>query len=446
MALSDPGDFTAYKVDEKLRRVIDQGAASSYVIAKTPLDAAPELRPFHPAERPPVTENGDVGVLDGTDWVNPGTGEVIGTTVEPAAVPETERTSWWPRDLAGLLAGDLEEEPAPSHLARTDGHRLFYAGKVNALIGESESGKTWVGLLAVAQALAVGQPVLYLDFEDTLAGITGRLRALGVTDAHLQHLTYISPDEDLDLPQKRDLDRGAPSAPADARAVRRRQRRHDAARARPGEEQGRHRVLAAAAAAAQAHRRLPRHHRPRHQEQGQPRQLRHRRAGQARRHRRLRPHGRGRPAVRPRHDRPAAPDGQQGPPRPRPRHQRRGEARRHRRPRSATDGSVQARVEAPDLRPAEERGPFRPTVLMERVSRYLEQVAGRQRRRQSTAIEKAVTGNNETPRGRAGPCGRGPRRRRRHARGARLHRLVKPYEQALDPMADQPRPPALTPP
>lgn len=128
---------------------------------------------------------------------DPQTGEVI--------EPQVQRTSWWPRDLGPILAGTAEPEPPPAFLARQDGHRLFYAGKINGLIGESESGKTWVALLAVQQALAVGEHVAYLDFEDTAPGVVARLRLLGCTDAHLSRLSYIGPDDAFDAPANRDL-------------------------------------------------------------------------------------------------------------------------------------------------------------------------------------------------------------------------------------------------
>lgn len=118
---------------------------------------------------------------------------------------DLERTSWWPVDLRGLIAGDIPPEAPPAFLARQDGEHLFYAGKVNGLIGESESGKTWVALLAVAQALGTGAQVLYLDFEDTAAGILARLRLMGVTDAELSRLAYISPDETFGILAHRDL-------------------------------------------------------------------------------------------------------------------------------------------------------------------------------------------------------------------------------------------------
>lgn len=117
---------------------------------------------------------------------------------------DVERTSWWPRDLAATIGGH-DPEPDPAHLYRDDERALFYPGKVNGLIGESESGKTWIALLAVAQALAAGQTVTYLDFEDTASGIIGRLAALAVTPAQLALLAYISPDESLHSLAKRDL-------------------------------------------------------------------------------------------------------------------------------------------------------------------------------------------------------------------------------------------------
>jgi hypothetical protein len=124
------------------------------------------------------------------------------------------RTSWWPRDLAGVIAGQ-EDEPPPTVLARADGAALFYTGKVNAILGESESGKTWILLLAVAQTLANGGTVTYLDFEDAPAGIVSRLRALGVPDTHLARLHYMDPDETLHAAASDDLREHLDQAAAD---------------------------------------------------------------------------------------------------------------------------------------------------------------------------------------------------------------------------------------
>ena len=113
-----------------------------------------------------------------------------------------QRSSWYPKplDLTGAI-----EEAAPEFLARNDGHRLFYKGKINALLGESESGKTWVALHAVAQALQVALKVIYIDFEDSGKGILSRLRALGLEDEKLMNLTYANPDQNLTLDERIDL-------------------------------------------------------------------------------------------------------------------------------------------------------------------------------------------------------------------------------------------------
>ena len=113
-----------------------------------------------------------------------------------------ERSSWYPRPLD--LNGEVEI-PAPEFLSRNDGHRLFYRGKINALLGESESGKTWVALLAVKQALELDQQVIYLDFEDSGKGILARLRSLAITEARFAHFTYANPDQNLALEERMDL-------------------------------------------------------------------------------------------------------------------------------------------------------------------------------------------------------------------------------------------------
>ena len=134
-------------------------------------------------------------------------------TPEPEPEPEQERTSWWPRDIEATINGEHTEQP-PEHLRRDDGHALGYTGRVNGIIGESESGKTWIALLAVRQALQHGQRVLYLDFEDSASGVIGRLLLMGCTARNLATLTYVAPDESLHDDARNDLfeiiDNGAP--------------------------------------------------------------------------------------------------------------------------------------------------------------------------------------------------------------------------------------------
>jgi hypothetical protein len=126
---------------------------------------------------------------------------------EDDPAPE-ERTSWFFRDLDPILAGE-NPEPEPTILRREDGQALFYAGKVNGIIGPSESGKSWLALLAVAQELEAGHAVLYMDFEDTASGIVGRLQSLGVPNDRMHSsarlLGYVGPEEGLHAISKSDL-------------------------------------------------------------------------------------------------------------------------------------------------------------------------------------------------------------------------------------------------
>ncbi len=101
---------------------------------------------------------------------------------------------WELSDLATVLDDDYEP-PVPTVLTRTDGVGLFYAGRVNALWGESGSGKSWVALAACAQLIAAGETVLYVDHEATAAEITTRLHALDVPRHDIiSRFRHVSPD------------------------------------------------------------------------------------------------------------------------------------------------------------------------------------------------------------------------------------------------------------
>lgn len=118
-----------------------------------------------------------------------------------------EQSSWMPvEDWADAVAGRLSGV-APTQLARTDGPSIWYPGRINGLLGPSESGKSWIALLAVFQAIRVrGETVVILDFEDDQAGTAERLLALGLTPAELlAHVKYIRPDDPLDAGQMRRL-------------------------------------------------------------------------------------------------------------------------------------------------------------------------------------------------------------------------------------------------
>ena len=128
-------------------------------------------------------------------------GEVVVTDEDDDE--EVTRTTWWPVPIGERAAQDATIPP-PTHLVREDGVALLYSGKINGLLGESESGKSWVALLAVVQAIGAGERVLFLDFEDSPASIKGRLDSMGAT-VNLGGLDYTNPSEGLGALQSRDL-------------------------------------------------------------------------------------------------------------------------------------------------------------------------------------------------------------------------------------------------
>lgn len=125
--------------------------------------------------------------------------EAIGGPVE---VPD--HSTWWPVPLAEAHQAS-QAQPAPTHLIRDDGQPLLYSGKVNGLIGESESGKSWIALLAITQALNAGQTVFMLDFEDSPASIHQRMDSMGLTADELGRFHYANPDQALDAVARADL-------------------------------------------------------------------------------------------------------------------------------------------------------------------------------------------------------------------------------------------------
>lgn len=84
------------------------------------------------------------------------------------------------------------EPPEPAYGAFGGPRALFYAEGVHWLQGESESGKTWVGLHLALEALRAGGAVLVVDYEDTRDGVLARLRDLGITAGELARLVYVA--------------------------------------------------------------------------------------------------------------------------------------------------------------------------------------------------------------------------------------------------------------
>lgn len=106
-------------------------------------------------------------------------------------------------DISGLLDGTLPEPPAPALLRRSDGHKLIYAGQVNLVFGDPESGKTWICLAAATEALKDGRRVLVIDLDHNGAEATvHRLLALGAPEDRLRDpaiFRYCEPEDRTEL-------------------------------------------------------------------------------------------------------------------------------------------------------------------------------------------------------------------------------------------------------
>lgn len=124
------------------------------------------------------------------------------TPAERAVLAEAPGGSWLPQDLAeivrGLQDGTLSR-PAPT-VGMFDADRaLFYPGRVNGIHGDSNAGKTWTALTCCAQQIEVGEVVVYVDLEDDAAGVVSRLLDMGADPGHvLARFVYVGPSERLD--------------------------------------------------------------------------------------------------------------------------------------------------------------------------------------------------------------------------------------------------------
>lgn len=96
-------------------------------------------------------------------------------------------------DLAPIVDG-THEPPTPTLLRRSDGVCLLYPGRVHSLAGEPGGGKTWIAMHVMAEVLTDGGTALLIDYEDSPLSAVHRLRLLGVADdAIRERLTYVRP-------------------------------------------------------------------------------------------------------------------------------------------------------------------------------------------------------------------------------------------------------------
>jgi hypothetical protein len=101
-----------------------------------------------------------------------------------------QRHTWIPQSLIQLA----QNPPAPPTIGN-----ILYPGKRTLLSGETESLKTWLALILAKAEMNIENPVAWVDLDDMGAGaILQRLRALNVPDNTIdQFFLYYQPEQRL---------------------------------------------------------------------------------------------------------------------------------------------------------------------------------------------------------------------------------------------------------
>jgi hypothetical protein len=141
-----------------------------------------------------------------TDWTAaaaaaaaaaPPTPEAEQDTAPEDGQPEAQRPYF--ADLTWLLTGQAPERPTPQYVRRPDGIGLFYAGKVNGIFGDPETGKSWITHAGAVEALGAGQRVAIIDADHNGPEATvSRLLALGADPSALadpDRFRYVEPED-----------------------------------------------------------------------------------------------------------------------------------------------------------------------------------------------------------------------------------------------------------
>jgi hypothetical protein len=124
----------------------------------------------------------------------PGQHQDAGQPAEAGAVTGSSAPSWAPTDLTEALTGDTSGV-APTLFRRTDGVCLLYPGMTHSVHGESESGKSLIVQAECVRIVNDGERVLYIDFESDEQSVVERLLQLGAdTQAVADHFHYLHPE------------------------------------------------------------------------------------------------------------------------------------------------------------------------------------------------------------------------------------------------------------
>ena len=134
-------------------------------------------------------------VVDGWSAPAPSFAETFAAQPErvEAAVQEAEGWEVAGPDLARAAFEGTYVAQRHTMLLRPDGEGLIYPGKVHSFAAEPGVGKTWIGLLAVVEAVERGEHAMVVDFEDTAATTFTRLRQMGADERVVNQVHHVTP-------------------------------------------------------------------------------------------------------------------------------------------------------------------------------------------------------------------------------------------------------------
>ena len=199
MVYSESTDFGETTDASGRRRTFDKVDAAVVTVLRAPLTPANRVELLRHTGYGPTGKNG-APVTPGEPLTRTGPGKDMHPDGAPVYADDTgdsepeAPSTWAPVDLGPYLDGTYVP-PTPTLLPRTDGVHLLYPGLVHSLHGESESGKSLIMQSEIVRAITAGLPVLMLDFESDPGEVTGRLLTMGATPADIRaHFTYVRPE------------------------------------------------------------------------------------------------------------------------------------------------------------------------------------------------------------------------------------------------------------
>ena len=149
-----------------------------------------------------LTQLGRKGDVDQVDTYLGEALQVLDDTVTRFGPREHASNSGF-RDLSWILTGQAPQIPPPVWVQHEAGHALFYAGKVNGVFGDPETAKTWLAQCAIVEALNAGATAAMIDVDHNGENHTAaRLLLLGAHPTALADPTrfrYYDPQEGVEL-------------------------------------------------------------------------------------------------------------------------------------------------------------------------------------------------------------------------------------------------------